>query len=156
MLPSAVSVQQALQLLKPGGLIFAEMIGERHHLEVAETLTRGPRRLMTSSMLDQARVAFERNGVEVRIAADLLSKWCYPDIYEWLHSQCDIWAWAGGQLPDLVDEQQLQAIEHFAQRNTSAKGEVETTHHVIWIGDVKVEPPGWEPVLVAPGAQPAA
>lgn len=148
--PSSLSVQQALALVKPGGVIFAEMIGDQHHREVAACFGGGVPPTIRTSMLDQARVAFERNGVDVRLAADIMTKWCYPDIYEWLRFQCDIWAWAGRPLPSLDNDEDVKAITRFAELNTSPSGEIETTHHVVWVGGVKGKPPGWEPNLLQP------
>lgn len=68
LMPSSMSVQTALYVLKPGGSIFAEMIGEWHHQEVLETFGTGPRRSRAAGVLEQARVAFERNGIDLRIA----------------------------------------------------------------------------------------
>lgn len=147
-LPSSLSVQRSLALVKPGGVIFAEMIGDQHHREVAACFGGGVPPTIRATMLDQARVAFERNGVDVRLAADIITKWCYPDVYEWLRSQCDIWAWAGRRLPSPDNDEDVEAITRFAAQTTSLSGEIETTHHVIWVGGVKGEPPGWEPNLL--------
>lgn len=148
LMPSSMSVQRALYVLKPGGSIFAEMIGELHHQEVLETFGTEPRRSRMAGVLEQARVAFERNGIDVRIAADILTKWYYPDVYEWLRFQCDIWAWSGRSLPDPDDEADLRSIQRFVERNTVPSGEIETTHHAIWVGGIKIDPPGWESVLM--------
>jgi hypothetical protein len=75
----------------------------------------------------------EQNGVNVRLAADIYTKWCYPDVHAWLLYQCNIWAWSGIPLPEFDDPR----IDLFAERNTTATGEIETTHHVVWITGVK-------------------
>lgn len=83
--------------------------------------------------LAQTRAEMERNGVEIRIVADLFSKWIYPDVYRWFQFQCNIWNWLGEPLPAPDDPR----IELFAAQNTTANGEIDTTHHVTWIGGVK-------------------
>ncbi len=92
------------------------------------------------SALDQVRVALERNGVGIRLAADLISKRYYPTIYDWLEFQRSIWAWSGVVLPAPEDPR----FELFEQRNTTASGAIETTHHVVWVAGVKLsDPPGY-------------
>lgn len=134
------SVQAALSVLRPDGVLFCECIGDLHHQEMQEFFGAGARRNQAVRAGDQVRVAMERNGVEVRIAADLITKRYYPDIYEWLQFQCSIWAWAGAPFPDPGDPR----LRMFAERNTTSTGEVETTHHVVWVGGVKrSEPVGY-------------
>lgn len=127
-------VQAALRVLKPGGLIFCELIGELHHQEVREVFGDRTRLSQTITVQDQMRVSMERNGVGIRFAADLIEKRIYPDVYEWLQFQCSIWAWAGGTLPSCDDPR----LKLFAERNTTSSGEIETTHHVAWVGGVKL------------------
>ena len=130
-------IQAALRLLKDDGLLFCEMIGNLHLQEVAELFgpsqTLQPRNQMIRT-LEQARVAMERNGVSIRIASDIVTKRYYPNIYEWLQFQCSIWAWVGDPLPCADDAR----LELFAERNANLRGEIETTHHVVWVGGVKV------------------
>lgn len=130
---SEYGMRAALRLLKPGGLLFCEMIADLHHQEVRELFDTGPRRNQTIRTSEQARVAMERSGVSVRLCADHVSKRCYPDIYEWLQFQCSIWAWQGVPFPAPGDPR----LEWFAERNTTASGEIETTHHIVLAGGVK-------------------
>ncbi len=127
-------IQAALRVLKDDGLLFCEMIGNLHHQEAAELFGSGLPRNQLIRTLDQARVAMERNGVSIRVAAEIVTKRYYPSIYEWLRFQCDIWAWSGRSLPSPDDVRLAQ----FAERNTTPSGEVETTHHVVWAGGVKL------------------
>lgn len=127
-------VQAVLRILKPGGLIFCELIGELHHQEVREVFGDRTRLSQTITVQDQMRVAMERNGVGIRFAADVVEKRIYPDVYEWLQFQCSIWAWAGGTLPRYDDPR----LKLFAERNATSSGEIETTHHVAWVGGVKL------------------
>lgn len=132
-------IQAALSVLRTDGLIFCESIGDLHHQELREVFGAGPRFNQAIRSLDQVRVAMERNGVGIRVAADIITKRYYPDPYEWLRFQCGIWAWAGAPLPAPDDPR----IGWFVERN-SASGEIETTHHVVWVAGVKLpEPPGY-------------
>ncbi len=93
----------------------------------------GGRRRQPVSVLDTVSVAFERGGVDIRIAASLISRRYYPDIYEWLKSQCSIWAWSGTPLPAPDDPR----LELFARR-AADRGRIATTHHVVVVGGAKV------------------
>ncbi len=127
-------IQAALRVLKDDGILFCEMIGNLHHQEVAEVFAPGLRRNQMIRTLDQARVAMERNGVSIRIASEIVTNRYYPSIYHWLEFQCGIWAWSGRPLPSPDDAR----LTLFAERCTTPSGEIETTHHVVWVGGVKL------------------
>ncbi len=79
-------IQAALRVLRPDGLLFCEMIGNLHHQELHGLFgKRLPHHQMIRT-LDEARVAMERNGVGIRLAAEIVEKRYYPDIYEWCTS----------------------------------------------------------------------
>lgn len=126
-------IQAALGVLRDDGVLFCEMIGDLHHQEVGEVFGHGPRRNQMIRTLDQARVAMERNGVSIRIASEIVTHRYYASIYDWLEFQCGIWAWSGGRLPSPDDPR----LTLFAERYTTPSGEIETTHHVVWVGGVK-------------------
>lgn len=133
------TIQAALHVLKSDGVIFWEAIGELHQRAVQEVFGRMRRYSPSISVLEQVKVAMARNGVEIRLAADLISKWTYPDIYEWLKFQCSIWSWIGAPLPSADSD--FEKFRIFAERNTTPAGEIETTHHVVWVAGVKMEEP---------------
>ncbi len=126
-------IQAAYQLLRPDGLLFCEEIAELHHKEVVEIFSDRSRREEMIPKVDEVRVLMERNGFNVRLAANLISKWIYPDVYAWLQFICNVWTWLGIPLPAPDDPR----IALFAERNTTATGEIETTHHVAWVAGVK-------------------
>lgn len=128
---SRPTIRAALSLLRPDGLLFSEEIG-KHHLHEVSRLFEPPQDA-TQMTLEQTRAEMERSGVDIRIVADLFSKRIYPDVYEWLQFQCNIWSWLGEPLPEPDDPR----IRLFTEQNTTASGEIETTHHVTWIGGVK-------------------
>jgi SAM-dependent methyltransferase len=126
-------IQAAYHLLRPDGLLFCEEIGELHQHEKSEIFVESPRSNEMIPKVDQVRDLMERNGFNIRLAADIFTKWIYPDVYAWLQYQCNIWAWSGIPLPEPDDPR----IGLFAERNTIATGEIETTHHVAWVAGVK-------------------
>jgi SAM-dependent methyltransferase len=125
-------IQAALDLLRPGGLLLCEEIGERHQPEAGDVFGDSPggQAIPRAGLL---KAALERGGVDVRLAADLFTKWIYPDLYAWLQYQCNIWTWCGVPLPEPGDPR----IVRFAERYTNATREIETTHHVVWVAGVK-------------------
>jgi SAM-dependent methyltransferase len=127
------NIQAALHLLRPGGLIFCEEIGELHDHEAREIFQESLPKNSTASRAGELRAALERNGVNIRLTADVFDKWIYPDVYAWLQYQCNLWTWLGIPLPGPDDPR----IDQFAERNTVASGEIETTHHVAWAAGVK-------------------
>ena len=127
-------VQAAYNLLRPDGLLFCHEIGELHHQEVDEIFGDPPMNVKPESLLKQHRQVLESHGFEIRLAADLLGKIYFADIYNWLEWECNIWSWLGMQLPRPDDPR----IALFAERNTQTNGEVKVTDHVSWIAAVKV------------------
>ncbi len=126
-------IQAALRVLKEDGLLFCEVIGNLHHQEVNAVFGPTTPRHQMIRTLDEVRVAMERNGVSIRIASETVTKRYYPSIYDWLSFQCGIWAWGGGPLPSPDDAR----LSLFAERYMRPSGEIETTHHVVWVGGVK-------------------
>lgn len=129
---SVSSVLSALSLLKPDGVLLTEVIGDLHHQEVREAF--GGRRRQPVNVVDTVTVAFERAGAEIRFAANLISRRRYPDLAEWLKFQCSIWAWSGTPLPDANDPR----LKLFAERAGDDQGRIQTTHHVVVVGGVKM------------------
>jgi len=130
---SPENIQAALNLLKPDGLIICAEIGELHQPEVSELFGRPTRRNQVIRIGERLRMWMVGCGVDIRLSADMFAKWCYPNVYEWFYYQCNIWTWCGVPLPAPDDPR----IGLFAERNTNAAGEIETTHHVAWVAGVK-------------------
>lgn len=128
-----VGLQAVLRVLRSDGLLFCELIGDAHHKEARELFEPRPRWNQVAHTRERARVIMEQNGINVRLAADIISKRYYPDIYAWLEFQCAIWAWLGMPLPTADDPR----LAWFAERNRTSTGAIETTHHVVWVAGVK-------------------
>lgn len=130
---TAEGIQIAHHLLRPDGLLFCDEIAEFHQKEVEEIFGDSSPSKEMIPKVDEVRGLMERNGFDVRLAADIFTKWFYPDIYAWFQYECNIWAWAGIPLPEPDDPR----IGLFAEQNTTATGEIETTHHVARVAGVK-------------------
>jgi len=130
---TAQGIRAGLRLLRPEGLLFCEEIGEQHQHEVVETFTDLPYQKSEGSIAQQLKGQLEAQGVDVRLVADVFTKWIYPDVYAWFAYICDLWTWLDVPLPQADDPR----IALFAERNASATGEIVTSHHVAWVAGVK-------------------
>ena len=128
-----LDIQAAHHLLRPDGLLFCQEIAELHHKEVIEIFDPRFRSQEMIPKVDEVRALMEQNGFDMRLAADVITKSFYPDVYVWLQSECNIRAWLGIPLPEPDDPR----IALFAERNTTATGEIETTNHTAWVAGVK-------------------
>jgi SAM-dependent methyltransferase len=126
-------IRAAYHLLRPEGLLYCEEIAELHQKEVEELFGEGSPSDGMIPKVTEIRELLEQKGFDVRLAADVFTKWFYPDVYAWLAYMCNIWSWLGMPLPEPDDPR----IARFAERNTTATGEIETTHHVAWVAGVK-------------------
>jgi SAM-dependent methyltransferase len=126
-------VQAAYGLLCPNGLLYCEGIAERHQKEVVAIFPELSQSNETTRTADRIAVLFEQNGFDVRLVADVFSKWIYQDVYAWAELISNLWTWLGVPLPEPDDPR----IALFAERNTIATGEIETTHHVALVAGVK-------------------
>ncbi|MFT4309330.1 MAG: class I SAM-dependent methyltransferase [Candidatus Woesearchaeota archaeon] len=142
---STVNVQSALRVLKKNGLLFEETIGELDNQETNEIFHRGQqyRKYQHMNRIDEVKVLFERNGVDIRIINNLVSKIIFPNIYEWLKYQCAVWTYNKVKKPS-IDE--MNKIEDFFLTNRNEENQIVITKHRVWIGGVKVANPPqyWE------------
>ena len=130
---TAEGLQAAHRLLRPNGLLFCEEIAERHQKEVVEIFDEQSDEDAKHRKVGEIKALIERNGFEVRLAADFYSKWIYPDVYAWVAYISNLWTWLGIPLPEPDDPR----IPLFVKRNTIATGEIETTHHTALIAGVR-------------------
>lgn len=148
---SSVNIQSAMRVLKTDGLLFEETIGELDNQETNEIFHRGQqyRKYQHMNRVDEVKVLFERNGVDIRIINNLISKIVFPNIYEWLKYQCAVWTYNEVKLPTL---EEINKIEDFFLTNRNEKNEIVINKHRIWIGGVKqANPPEyWEFKHLAP------
>ena len=138
------NIQSGLRVLRPQGMIFAETVGDLATWEEAEFFGRGqPRRHEHMTVMEQCRVLFERNAVDIRLAADHFGKNTFPDAYAWLQSRCAISSYLGAESPYGLDP---GSVEEFAKAYASADGSITLTTHTVWIAGVKKDNPAeyWE------------
>jgi SAM-dependent methyltransferase len=129
---SSETLRLGLELLKPGGLVFVQEIGEGHQREACSLF---PERCHppVGSVSQRLSSMLENAGVDVRLVQDVYTKWIYPDVYAWLEFQCNIWSWLGVPLPAADDPR----IAQFGERFRTDIGEIEITHHVAEVAGMK-------------------
>jgi hypothetical protein len=127
-----VPTREDTRLLVPDGLLFCQEIAELHHIEEAEVFWGRSRQEMPRRG-DEVRALMEQNGFEVRLAADIITKEYFCDLYAWLECVSNIWSWRGLPFPAADDPR----FALFAQRNITAMGEIKTTDHTVWVAAVK-------------------
>jgi len=136
-------IQNALRVLKPGGMIFAETPGALSWQEFESVFFPADKAKAYQHMdsLDEQKVVFERNGVDIRVLLSKVRKVRFADAYAWLEYHCGIWVYMGRVLPrDPADI--ARAWEKLKDRD----GTVASTEEIVWIGGVKQESPPeyWE------------
>lgn len=129
----AECMQAAHRLLRSDGLLYCEEIAELHQNEKRAIFEPASLEQVTVSRATQVRQLFEQNGFEVRLTADIFTKWLYPDIYAWFAYECNLRSWLGMAMLSPDD----QRISLFAEQNTNPAGEIVTTHHVAVVAGVK-------------------
>jgi SAM-dependent methyltransferase len=129
---TAEAAQAAHRLLRPDGLLFCTEIAELHHIEEVVTFHNGSPN--PTRRVDEVRALLEQNGFEVRLAADIITKVYFPDMYAWLEYTCNIWSWLNVSFPTADDPR----FSLFAERNSTPTGEIKTTNHTCWVAGVKV------------------
>jgi SAM-dependent methyltransferase len=133
-LPDSVEgFQHARRLLRPDGMLFCTEIAELHYKEVDEVFGDPAHKKVPISRMAEVRGLMAQNGFDVRLAADILDRMYFPNVYVWLEYICNIWSWLGIPLPTADDPR----IALFAEQNTIATGEVGMTGHVCWVAGVK-------------------
>jgi hypothetical protein len=136
---SNVNIQSALNVLKTGGMLFEETIGDLDSQEINEFFHRGQQYIKYKHMnrVDEVKVLFERNEIDIRIINNLMSYIIFPDIYEWLSYQCPVWSYTGIDFPSLDKVKEF----YFYNKNKNQKGKIIITRHRIWIGGIKQHNP---------------
>ncbi len=141
---ASIVIQSALRVLKVGGLIFVEIVGELFNRETHGFFGGDElRKHQFMSGVEMHTVLFERNGVDIRIINNLVGKHIFSDIYNWLEYQCCLWSYVGQPFPTTGE---VDKIIDFYATNQNSSGELITTDHKIWVGGVKQEtsPEYWE------------
>ena len=128
-------LSEAMRVLRPGGLLFVETLGERNLMEVRAAFEPGFRMPETYlSNLESERQRFQRHGLTIRTLASKTLTFRFPDLYEWLKYQCSVWTYLGTKLPTSED---LKPFERLVELAGDAEGRISITYHPIWLAGSK-------------------
>ena len=130
-----VTLIEALRVLRPGGLILVETIGELNSWQTAAAFTdSGAKPATALKVLGTECERFERLGVSIQVLASRIETIQFPDIYEWLTSQCYTW---NEPRREKLDALTPAYFERFAEIAGDAQGRINVTRHTVWIGGAK-------------------
>ena len=130
-----VTLKEALRVLRPGGLIFVETLGELNLHEVGEAFEPACQKPSTHlANLDEERIRFERHGVRIRTLASRIQTLRFQDFYEWLKYQCSVWAYLGMTFPSYKQRENFERLVSIASDDS---GRINITYHTIWITGTK-------------------
>jgi len=122
---------EALRVIRPGGLVFIETIGERNSWETTAAFDPGfetPAGSTEQLLIERDR--FERHGVEILTLASRIRTIRFPDFHEWLRFQSCSWN------PPERERLTVECKEEFEKLLSIAadsEGRVNITQHTIWI-----------------------
>lgn len=124
---------EALRVLRPGGRIFVETLGELNHCEVRCAFERTDIPI-TSGLVHLTLEAdrFARLHVKTEMLASRLEKLRFANVYDWLTYQCSVWRYLGNTIPT-----DLQLFEQFNAIHADPDGRIEITYHTILLVGAK-------------------
>ena len=133
--PSDATLQEALRVLRPSGLIFVETVGELSSWETRAAFDATYEKPSTlTAVLDATRESFERHDVVVQTLANRIQTLQFDNIYEWLRYQCYTWCYPGREL---LSAERTEEFERLLAIAADDEGRINLTHHTAWIGGMK-------------------
>jgi ubiquinone/menaquinone biosynthesis C-methylase UbiE len=132
------TLAEALRVLRPGGAIFIETIGERNHIEVRRIFESSNPSTDASHLanlaLEESRL--RRFDVDIRTLASRVQTLRFRDVYDWLTYQCSVWRYVGFAPP-----REMHLYDRFAAENSDRDGRIAITYHTLWLAGTKRHPP---------------
>jgi SAM-dependent methyltransferase len=135
-----LTLKEALRVLRPGGLLFIETIGELNSWETRAAFDPGyskPER--STGVLDAEAQRFGRHGLTVRTLASRLESLEFASIEDWLRYQLYCWS---PPSRESFTEKNLGAIQRFHEIASWPNGLIRVTAHTIWIAGSKCQAVG--------------
>ncbi len=130
-----VTLKEALRVLRPGGLIFIEMVGELNSWETRLAFEAGyekPRALASVLEIEGDRLV--RHGVRLHTLASRLQLAEFDSIEDWLRYQLYSWSPPGREA---FTEARLDAIHSFQKIASDRSGRISITGHTHWVAGTK-------------------
>lgn len=131
-----VTLREALRVLRPGGLLFIEMIGAWNSWETRMAFETGyVRPLSPTALLEAESQRLERHGVRIQTLASRLETLEFDSLDDWLTYQIYSWSPPGR---DAFSENSMSAIDRFRKLASSPDGTIRITLHTYWLAGAKV------------------
>jgi SAM-dependent methyltransferase len=125
---------EAVRVLRAGGVLFIETLGERNHIEVRRVFDPDfhcPGATCLSN-LAQEESRFARLDLQVQMLASHIDTLRFIDFYDWLAYQCSVWHYLGSAVPTDLD-----LFDRFKSENSDGDGRIAITYHTIWLAGTK-------------------
>lgn len=130
-----ITLQEALRVLRPGGLIFIEMVGEWDSWETRLAFEAGYEKPQTlTDGLESEGQRLMRHNVHLHTLASRLQLVEFASVEDWLRYQLYSWSPPGRAA---FTEANLEAVHRLQQIATQANGRISITGHTLWVGGVK-------------------
>lgn len=132
-----ITLQEALRVLRPGGLIFIEMVGEWDSWETQLAFEPDYKKPQTlTEDLESEGQRLRRHNVRLHTLASRFQMVEFASVEDWLRYQLYSWSPPGR---GAFTEDNLEAIHRLQQIATQANGRISITGHTLWVGGVKEE-----------------
>jgi SAM-dependent methyltransferase len=132
---SDATLAEALRVLRPGGLIFVETLGERNLMETSLAFDLKFVKPETHlANLEGIRQRFEKVGVAVQTLASRTEALRFKDFYGWLKYQCSVWTYLGKPLPSPDAGESFEKLLAIA---SDKEERIKITYHTLWIAGTK-------------------
>jgi SAM-dependent methyltransferase len=130
-----LTLAEALRVLRPGGLIFVEMVGELNSWETRLAFEPGYEKPgALASVLETEGDRLVRHNVRLHTLASRLQLVEFASMEDWLRYQ--LFSWSPPGRDDLTAER-LDAIHRFQQIASAGDGRISITGHTLWVAGTK-------------------
>jgi ubiquinone/menaquinone biosynthesis C-methylase UbiE len=130
-----VTLREALRVLKPGGLLFIEMVGDLNSWETRVAFEPGFQKPAAfTTVLEGEGQRLVRHGVQVHTLASRIQLIEFASLEDWLRYQLHTWSPPGREA---FTEDRLDAIQRFADIASGRDGWICITHHALWVAGTK-------------------
>jgi SAM-dependent methyltransferase len=129
-----VTLQETLRVLRPGGLIFIEMVGELNSWETRVAFEPDYEKPPALAGLEIEGDRLVRHDVRLHTLASRLQSAEFDSMEDWLRYQLFSWS---PPSRDAFTEERLDAIHRFQRIASVGAGRISITGHTLWVAGTK-------------------